>query len=715
VVDEWETAGTPEAEELLSMLVEGLGIRFLITTRTRPDWFTPRLEVYGEGLEIGMEDLAMTDDEATRVLAAVGAVAGRARLMRTADGWPAVLGLAAMSGDVDFTSSHLLSRTLYDFLASELLDAAAEETQSALMLLAVASVTDLEVGGCLLGVGADRVLEDALARGLLSVNDRKSLSLHPLLRELLTRRFGDSRDEVRAALLACCRRLFEARHWDEALCVAEVAQDAAFVTEALAAALDDLLAAGRTSSLQRWVDAARAAGAEGGLIDYAESEALLRADELDKALALAGQATRSLDGDLAARAHIVGGRAAHLLDRSTVAEDHADAAAALASDETTREGALWLRFLAGISPESSDLRQRLEEFERQARPSTQNSLMAASGGLSLALLDGELNRAVDHAGCALALAQEGADPIAHTALLNTYSYSLIITGRYQESLKFVDSLTRVAESCGIEFAISYAQINRAKALVGIRRFGGASRMLSMLQRRMQEQQSSFFLGNLPVERARLYASVGDPARALEVLSLGPVEQLTTAERGEYLGWQAVFHAVAGDAAQAQTLAANARITSRGLEVTALSSLAEAVVALEAGDTAMTVARLRSVIDSGVWDPVVIATRAKPAIGAFIADGTEWRGWLQRLLESSCDTSLASQLGLRVPRAARQGAELTPRESEVHELIAQGLTNEEIAKVLFISLSTTKVHVKHIYNKLGVRSRLEAARALRDDV
>ena len=66
VVDEWEAAGTEEAEELLSMLVEGLDIRFLITTRTRPSWFTPRLEVYGEGMEIGVDDLSMTDDEAAR-------------------------------------------------------------------------------------------------------------------------------------------------------------------------------------------------------------------------------------------------------------------------------------------------------------------------------------------------------------------------------------------------------------------------------------------------------------------------------------------------------------------------------------------------------------------------------------------------------------------------------------------------------------------------
>ncbi len=60
-------------------------------------------------------------------------------------------------------------------------------------------------------------------------------------------------------------------------------------------------------------------------------------------------------------------------------------------------------------------------------------------------------------------------------------------------------------------------------------------------------------------------------------------------------------------------------------------------------------------------------------------------------------------------------ELTPRRREILELVSKGLTNEEIAKALFISLSTTKVHVKHIYEKLGVRSRLEAARALRDDV
>jgi hypothetical protein len=435
VVDEWETAGTDEAEELLSMLVEGLEIRFLITTRTRPDWFTPRLEVYGEGLEIGVDELAMTEAEATRVLAAVGAVAGRARLMRTADGWPAVLGLAAMTGEVDFTSSHLLSRTLYDFLASELLSTAAPETQTALMLLAVASVAEVEVARMVLGNHADKVMKDAVARGLLAVTDRKVLSLHPLLRELLIQRFGEADATLREGLLCSCRKLFEARRWDEALSVAETSRDALFAGEALGTALDDLLAAGRTSSLQRWVAAARAAGAEGGLIDYAESEALLRGGELDRAMALATQAAASLEGDLVARAHLVAGRSAHLLDRQDRTGRHAALAAASAETTETREGALWLRHLRAIEQEAPDLTRRMEEFRTAAQSGLKQSLMVAAAALGGALIEGGLADALEDARDVLALGPTGADPIAHTSLLSVYGGVLLVNAQYEEALE----------------------------------------------------------------------------------------------------------------------------------------------------------------------------------------------------------------------------------------------------------------------------------------
>jgi len=55
--------------------------------------------------------------------------------------------------------------------------------------------------------------------------------------------------------------------------------------------------------------------------------------------------------------------------------------------------------------------------------------------------------------------------------------------------------------------------------------------------------------------------------------------------------------------------------------------------------------------------------------------------------------------------------LSPRELEVLGLIARGYRNQEIAAALVLSLSTVKVHVRHIFEKLGVRSRSEAVTRL----
>lgn len=57
--------------------------------------------------------------------------------------------------------------------------------------------------------------------------------------------------------------------------------------------------------------------------------------------------------------------------------------------------------------------------------------------------------------------------------------------------------------------------------------------------------------------------------------------------------------------------------------------------------------------------------------------------------------------------------LTPRETEILELLCEGLANKEIADRLGISNETVRVHLKHIYEKLHVRSRTEAAMKYRD--
>ncbi|MFC8933064.1 response regulator [Rhodococcus sp. NPDC057135] len=75
-------------------------------------------------------------------------------------------------------------------------------------------------------------------------------------------------------------------------------------------------------------------------------------------------------------------------------------------------------------------------------------------------------------------------------------------------------------------------------------------------------------------------------------------------------------------------------------------------------------------------------------------------------------AVASRL---VQQMQRPQEALTARESELLSLLAEGMTNRELSKALFISEATVKTHLGHIYAKLGVDTRSAAVSvALRRD-
>jgi DNA-binding NarL/FixJ family response regulator len=78
------------------------------------------------------------------------------------------------------------------------------------------------------------------------------------------------------------------------------------------------------------------------------------------------------------------------------------------------------------------------------------------------------------------------------------------------------------------------------------------------------------------------------------------------------------------------------------------------------------------------------------------------------LDGDAVNAVLSAAGHRVRRRAGRPGGLTPREVEVLVLLARGRSNPEIAAQLIVSRKTVGSHIEHIYTKLGVSSRTEAA-------
>jgi len=92
------------------------------------------------------------------------------------------------------------------------------------------------------------------------------------------------------------------------------------------------------------------------------------------------------------------------------------------------------------------------------------------------------------------------------------------------------------------------------------------------------------------------------------------------------------------------------------------------------------------------------------------EAERWTRDAERLLERYTDAGILLERTRRLRRALEHSTweqPLTTSERRVLELLATQLSAPQIAARLFISKNTVKSHVRHIYDKLGVRTRTEA--------
>ena len=92
-------------------------------------------------------------------------------------------------------------------------------------------------------------------------------------------------------------------------------------------------------------------------------------------------------------------------------------------------------------------------------------------------------------------------------------------------------------------------------------------------------------------------------------------------------------------------------------------------------------------------------------------------WLGLKLTRKQERIVVKEVPVKVPvpmagpfcpnETKREELAITPREMEILELIAQGMSNREIAEKLFVSENTVKTHSSRVFDKLGARRRTQA--------
>jgi DNA-binding NarL/FixJ family response regulator len=300
------------------------------------------------------------------------------------------------------------------------------------------------------------------------------------------------------------------------------------------------------------------------------------------------------------------------------------------------------------------------------------------------------------------------DPVARSSFRNVFGYALAAAGLCDEAIRLTMEQMEDAERCRLDFVIPYALTNRAIVATLQRDYLDAEALLDEAEARARvagDQTARFIAWAV---KTRLLNAQG----AFDIATTHPVPRdagVTSSLEGELTACYALAYAGSGDLDRAVSHAERALSSSIATEIVITAPCALAVTASKArhASTAQSYARraLDATRKSGLIESFVCAYRGCPELVVSLLADVTTQEELERILAAAGDASIA-------PPGSSYGSHsvmnLSKREKEVLGLIAHGLSNAEIGQRLFISPVTVKVHVRHIFEKLGVKSRAEAA-------
>jgi DNA-binding NarL/FixJ family response regulator len=410
------------------------------------------------------------------------------------------------------------------------------------------------------------------------------------------------------------------------------------------------------------------------------------------------------DQQIAFRALSVAGRAAHLASREEAALALFERAEQIAGSDAELRDARWGQLTCAIDLELRDAGSALDELSAGVSlGDVREVVRMATHRVYLQLRTGVLR--LEEAETANQLVDAAGDPIVESSFLSGYAIALALGARYADAAIAARRLLQRAERYRLDFTVPYALCAMAMAHAGRREWLEAEEAASeALERATTRQDVHADLLSRSV-LVRLYTQQARLPAALEVV-VDQCQGALSASIAEAACSRALALACAGRIDDAYELVNDARDTTRAIEPAVLIPAVEAVCALRGGSSdALERAALlgEATVKSGALDLLVTTYRACPELLSILLRGSENRPF-RSLVERVGDADLARAAGHPIAANDDRRLLLSPREREVFELLRNGFSNRQIAKLLYIEPSTVKVHAHHIYDKLGVRSR-----------
>lgn len=712
VIDDYDhVAVSPASESFVQTIVEESPVRLAIAVRARPSW--SRSLPVADVLELGEEDLSLSVDE-------IEAVLGRPEPPgELASGWPAVVGLASMlaeSPPVAESGAHAPSGAegRYAAVADAVLEGLDPVVTRGLGVLATLPLLDRELVETLLGHDDGRaVYLPALNLGLLDERDGR-LELHPLLWDHLGRRQGAPREAELGTVMTQALALYRRRReWDAAFELVRTNalddQLAGFVLEAV----DEMLFGGRLSTLSEWVRFASARGVKPHpVFSIAEIELHLRHGRHATALTIGRSLLQNavMGRDVRYRVLMIAGRAAHAGGLDETALDLYRQARAMARTVAMERDAAWGELMCSSALERPESHKLLEELVTSVvTTDARDQVRMADKQLSVGFRFGSIKNLADSRRAVELLSQVD-DPFVRCSFLSVHAWALVLGAYYDEALSMSKRLLEQAIELRVDPVLPYAYSIEAAAMSGLGRQVDARKSIELARRAARQVNDENGVQNAYAIGVRILLQDG---AVVEACATEPpdVDSALPSMRGEVMGSRALALATIGRIKEAGSIAREATDCTSGIETDALCLAVEAVCSLkERRDDVIQRcdALIEHVFAAGSVDIAVTAYRANPELLATLLASGRVCDQVAYLLRRAGDETRAEAMGLSPAAFVDPASSLSVREREVYALVCEGLSNAEIARSLFISESTVKVHLHHIFDKLGIRSRTALA-------